>query len=114
MSIDYSCGVVFGWHVSQEEKDQMLERSNYEYEDEFICLDCYRDNSDYIYGVWLSHGPCDGFCTEINIYKLSRNMSDDFMEESYAKLRHMGCDEWVDDEQHPRHLPRMYVVGQVC
>lgn len=114
MSVDYNCGIVLGWRVSQEERDRMVEQSDYEYEDDFICIDCYRDNSDYIYGVWLNRGPCDGLCFEINLFDLSENIPNDFMEESYARLRHMGCEEWVDNEKHPRHQPRMYMVGQVC
>ena len=114
MSVDYKCGIVLGWRVSQEERDQMVEQSDYAYEDDFICLDCYWDNSDYVYGIWLNRGPCDGLCVEINVYDLSKNIPDDFMAESYARLRHMGCGEWADNEQHPRHQPRMYVVGQVC
>lgn len=114
MSVDYSCGIALGWKVSQEERDRMVERSNYEYEDDFICIDCYRDDSDYIYGVWLNRGPCDGLCLEINLFDLSEKIPDDFMEESYARLRHMGCEEWVDNERHSRHQPRMYMIGQVC
>ena len=48
MSVDYNCGIVLGWKVSQEERDRMVEQSDYEYEDDFICVDCYRDDSDYI------------------------------------------------------------------
>lgn len=114
MSVDYSCGIALGWRVSQKERDRMVEQSNYEYEDDFICIDCYRDDSDYIYGVWLNRGPCDGLCFEINLFDLSEKIPDDFMEESYARLRHMGCEEWVDNERHSRHQPRMYMIGQVC
>lgn len=114
MSVDYNCGIAFGWRVNQEERDQMVKQSDYKYEDDFICVDCYRNDSDYIYGVWLSRDPCDGLCFEINLFNLSENIPDNFMEESYAGLRHMGCEEWVDNERHPRHQPRMYIVGQVC
>lgn len=114
MSVDYKCGIVLGWRVSQEERDRMIEQCNYEYEDDFICLEPYRDNSEYIYGIWLRRGDCDDFCVEINLFDLSERIPDDFMEESCARLRHMGCGEWIDDEKHPRHQPRMYVIGQVC
>ncbi len=114
MSVDYNCGIAFGWKVSQTERDAMVAYSDYAYEDDFICVDGYRENGDYIFGVWLCRDSCNGVVYEISLPQLALSIPDDFIMEANTKLRMMGCGDWVDDTKHPRHLPRMYVVGQVC
>ena len=113
MSIRYKSGIVFGWKVTPEEKEMMNEISNYEYEDKFIGLDYY-DEDDCIFGVWVQTIDFESNnCIEINVVSLANKIPNDFLSESCAQLRDMGCGEWMDDSNHPRHFPKMYMIGQV-
>ena len=111
MSVDYSCGIAYGWRVTQEERDQMVQNCDYKYEDEFIILDAYRDSSDYIFGVWLLRGNCDGYCAKIDFHSLFDNLPEHFVNEYIEMLQEMGC-EWANPNN-IRFSPHMYLVGIV-
>ena len=107
MSVDFRAGLAFGWLVSPEEYDEMIE-TTYEYEDDFITINAY--DEDYrVFGVWL-HCIGMGTIKEFNLFELSMDIPPDFMGEWGAKLRAMGKGEWFDEE---RRLPGVFLVGQV-
>ena len=67
MGVDYSAGFAFGWKVSCEERTAMVEAyheatGNYDIEDCFITIDCYREDSGCIFGTWVSYFPEPGYC----------------------------------------------------
>lgn len=111
MSVDYRYGIVYGWRVTQKERDQMIQNCDYEYEDDFILLNAYED-SDYIFGIWLLRGDYEGYCTKIDFYSLFKKLPVNFYDESREKLRQMGC-EWINDSDHKRFHPCLYLVGTV-
>ena len=112
MSVDYRHGIVYGWRVTQEEREQMVQNCDYEYEGDFILLNAYNDDSDYIFGVWLIRGDCDGYCAKIDFYSLFEKLPVDFYDESHKKLQQMGC-KWINDKNHKRFHPCLYLVGTV-
>ena len=112
MSIEFSSEIAFGWKVSREEYNTMNELSNFNYEDNFICVDSWSYSSDYIYGITLCHIN-EGSCIELNLPALSAKIPSDFLSESIAALREMGKDEWFDDPTNPKNHPRLYIIGKV-
>ena len=107
MSVDYNCGIAFGWKISSQEHLEMNSVVDYEYEDDFICVNAFR-SSDYIFGCWLYQCSGDGEIKEINIYDLADKLPDDFYTEALVKLQHMRRPDLADAK------PSIYLVGQVC
>ena len=112
MSVDFSCCIAFGWKVSRQERNEMLEKTDWAYEEGFICINSYDEKTDYIFGVQLSGIDC-GDCIELNVLNLAQYIPDDFLEERTAALRAMGMGDWFDNNNE-RKVPRLYLVGMVC
>ena len=108
MSVDFRSGLAFGWLVSDQERNEMVE-TNWEWEDDFICVDGWSDSSYYIFGIWIYHIDM-GTVKEFNVHDLAEEIPVDFMGEWSAKLRAMGKGAWFDEEQ---RLPGVFLVGQV-
>ena len=108
MSVDYKNGLAFGWLVSSQEYDEMVAKT-WEYQDDFICVDSYTSDSQYIFGIWL-YTVETGTVKEFNINELALTIPVDFMGEWGAKLRDMGKGKWFDEEE---RIPGLYLVGQV-
>lgn len=65
MSVDTTAGFAFGWVVSHEEKEAMIEAyyattGDDDIEDCFIMINSYRSDTDYIFGTWVSYFPEPG------------------------------------------------------
>lgn len=108
MSIEFRAGLAFGWLVTPEEHKEMVE-TNWEWEDDFICVDSWTDDSLYVFGIWIYHIDI-GSIKKFNIGDLADEIPVDFMGEWGAKLRAMGKGAWFDEEQ---RLPGVFLVGQV-
>ena len=108
MSVDFRAGLAFGWLVSDQEHKEMVE-TNWEWEDDFICVDSWSASSYYVFGIWLHHIDM-GTIEEFNLFTLANEIPSDFMGEWGAKLRAMGKGEWFDEE---KRLPGVFLVGQV-
>lgn len=108
MSVEFRAGLAFGWLVTPEEHKEMVE-TNWEWEDDFICIDSWADDSHYVFGIWIYHIDM-GSIKEFNINDLANEIPVDFMGEWGAKLRAMGKGAWFDEEQ---RLPGVFLVGQV-
>lgn len=66
MSVDTRAGFFYGWIVSPEERDAMIEAyeantGNNEIIDCFEPINCFRPNSGYLFGTWLSYFPDPGY-----------------------------------------------------
>lgn len=109
MSVEFRAGLAFGWLVTPEEHKEMVE-TNWNYEDDFICVNNYDpDDEYYVFGIWL-HCIGMGTIKEFNLFELSMDIPSDFMGEWGAKLRAMGKGEWFDEE---KRLPGVFLIGQV-
>ena len=107
MSVDYRSGLAFGWLVTPEEHNEMV-NTCWDYEDDFICVNAYTEDY-YVFGIWL-HCIGMGTIKEFNLFELSMDIPSDFMGEWGAKLRAMGKGEWFDEE---KRLPGIFLIGQV-
>ena len=52
MSVDYSAGVAYGWRLTDQQKDDINEKTDYKYEDDYIPINAYVI-SDWILGEWI-------------------------------------------------------------
>ena len=56
MSVNYRAGIAYGWEFSGEEYKKFNEITKYKYEDDFIILDPYSEDScqqKAIFGIWI-------------------------------------------------------------
>lgn len=65
MSVEYRACIVAGWLVSDIEAYQMNLKSNFEYEDDFVSIDLYRESSKIFGEILLAadDGDLDTFTT---------------------------------------------------
>ena len=106
MSVDYRAGLAIGWKVSSTEHSEMNEVGNYEYEDNFICVNTYDDRSGYIFGEWCCT-ILDGCAEPLDLWSITEELSINF--EAYHKegLRMMGRDDLAALK------PTVYIIHQV-
>ena len=72
MSVEYNSGIAEGWLFTKEERNIFNERTNYEFEDDFIFPDAYDGVGDSIFGQWILKNPNVG--TAINFTTLKSKL----------------------------------------
>lgn len=72
MSVGYSSGIVEGWLFTEEERNIFNERTNYEFEDDFIFPNAYDSVGDSIFGQWILENSNIG--TAINLTTLKSEL----------------------------------------
>ena len=72
MSVEYNSGIAEGWLFTEEERNIFNERTNYEFEDNFIFPNAYDGVGDSIFGQWILKNPNVG--TAINFTTLKSKL----------------------------------------
>ena len=72
MSVDYKAGIAEGWLFTEEERNIFNERTNYEFEDDFIFPNAYDSVGDSIFGQWVLENSNEG--TAINLTTLKSEL----------------------------------------
>ena len=72
MSVEYNSGIAEGWLFTEEERNIFNERTNYEFEDDFIFPNAYDGVGDSIFGRWILKNPNVG--TAINLTTLKSEL----------------------------------------
>lgn len=72
MSVGYSSGIVEGWLFTEEERNIFNERTDYEFEDDFIFPNAYDSVGDSIFGQWILENSNVG--TAINLTTLKSEL----------------------------------------
>ena len=72
MSVEYNSGIAEGWLFTKEERNIFNERTNYEFEDDFIFPNAYDGVGDSIFGRWILKNPNVG--TAINFTTLKSKL----------------------------------------
>lgn len=106
MSVDYRAGIVYGYKVSFDEHCEMNEKSSYKYEDDFICINAYAYNSDYICGTWVKTLP-DGACAPLDLWEISEALPYGYETHLSMVLTAMGRPDLASQK------PQIYLVHQV-
>lgn len=73
MSVGYNSGIVEGWLFTEEERNIFNEKTNYEFEDDFIFPNAYDSVGDSIFGQWALKNPNIG--TAINLLSMKSNLN---------------------------------------
>lgn len=73
MSVGYSSGIAEGWLFTEEERKTFNERTNYEFEDDFIFPDAYDCVGDSIFGQWVLENSNVG--TAVNLLSMKSNLN---------------------------------------
>ena len=103
MSVNYKAILAFGQKFTKEERDAMLEACGYAYEDDFIPIDAYCGDTDYIFGieiVWCNPGQCFAF----NNLTFDNFVPTSTIKRIKEKLTKMGVD---------AHFLSCYLINQV-
>lgn len=106
MSVDYRAGIVYGYKVSYKDYNEMNEKSDYKYEDDFICVNSYDNEPDYILGEWVKV-IFEGTAQPLNMWEIAEALPDNFATFLDERLKVMGRAGLI---QQP---PQVYVVFQV-
>lgn len=94
MSVDYTAGFAFGWHITNDEKWAMIEAyhdktGNYDIEDYFIQINGYREDAGCIFGDWVSYFPEPGYCRKFDS-EMIELPGQEWFDEFVAILRDTG------------------------
>ena len=73
MSVDFRAGIAEGWLFTEEERNIFNERTNYEFEDDFIFPDAYYGEGDSIFGQWVLENSNVG--TAVNLMSMKSNLN---------------------------------------
>lgn len=106
MSVDYRAGIAYGYKVSFDEHCEMNEKSFYEYEDDFICVNSYVYNSDYILGMWVKTLP-DGTCAPLDLWEIADTLPKNYKDTLNEMLEAMGRTDLSQQK------PQIYLIHQV-
>lgn len=109
MSVNYHSGLAYGWKVSHAEYIAMMEACDYKYEDEFICLNFWSGDSDYIFGVWINRlsEDSDEYAHPIDMWEIAENLPSDF------NVTHTKMLIEMEREDLARTLSSLYLIHQV-
>lgn len=99
MSVGYNSGIAEGWLFTEEERNIFNERTNYEFEDDFIFPNAYDGVGDSIFGQWILENFNLG--TAINLTTLKSDLD---LAEWIARLAKGGVT--------PKP-PQVFLVNQV-
>lgn len=98
MSVDYRAGFAFGWKISHQEREQMIETyhkntGSYDIEDYFIHINNYIEDTGCIFGDWISRFPEPGYCRKFDpeMIQIPENWFNEFV----AMLRDAGRSDLV-------------------
>lgn len=104
MSVDFNAILIYGWQVTEEEKEKINEYFNYRYEGNFCYSDYYDEESDVIFGKELLSNA--GYALEINENKLKENKKE--TKKLFNLLKECGLKEIAEEE------PKLYLVAQLA
>ena len=80
MSVDASSYIGYGTIISHEDLQSLPEEFVEQWDDYFICMDCYGMSSDYFVGVILE--TTDSYCfISDNYYGVENNIDNSFVEQ---------------------------------
>ena len=103
MSVNYKAILAFGQKFTKEERVAMLEACDYAYEDDFIPIDAYYGDTDYIFGIeiiWCN--PSEYFAFNDTIF--DNCVPAATIKRIKEKLTEMGVD---------AHFLSYYLINQV-
>lgn len=106
MSVDRRTGLVYGYKVSYKDYNEMNAESDYEYEDDFICVNSYEYESDYILGEWVKV-IFEGAAESLDMWEVAEALPDNFGTLLGEKLEAMGRTNLA------QQAPQIYIVFQV-
>lgn len=106
MSVDYRAGLVYGYKVSYKDYNEMNAKSDYEYEDDFICVNLYDYESDYILGEWVKV-IFEGTAQPFDMWEIAEALPDNFGTLLDEKLEAMGRTDLA------QQAPQVYMVFQL-
>jgi hypothetical protein len=96
MSVDTTAGFAFGWVITREDKEAMIETyhettGNYNIEDCFIQVNAYRSDTAYIFGEWVSYFPEPGHVRKFHLDEALMDFDKEgFFNEYIPMLRDAG------------------------
>ena len=99
MSVDFRAGIAEGWLFTEEERNIFNERTNYEFEDDFIFPNSYDCVGDSIFGQWVLENSNEGTAINLTTFKSELDLA-----EWIARLAKGGVD--------PKP-PQTFLVNQV-
>jgi hypothetical protein len=76
MSVGYSSGIAEGWLFTEEERNIFNERTNYEFEDDFIFPNAYDGVGDSIFGQWILENSNVGTAINLTALKSELNLAE--------------------------------------
>lgn len=109
MSVSYSAMIVYGWEMTNQERDEFNEASEYKYEDDFISADAYWDPELYVFGNVI-HRVSPGFSTDITEIATDpeKVLPANFGEYFHTAFAEAGWEDWENN-----HLPSLLLICQV-
>lgn len=76
MSVDFRAGIAEGWLFTKEERKIFNERTNYEFEDDFIFPNAYDGVGDSIFGQWILENSNVGTAINLTALKSELNLAE--------------------------------------
>ena len=76
MSVEYNSGIAEGWFFTEEERNIFNERTNYEFEDNFIFPNAYDGVGDSIFGQWVLENSNVGTAVNLTTLKSELNLAE--------------------------------------
>lgn len=91
MSVDYSAGVAYGWRITDEQRNDINEKTNYKYEDEYLYINAYV-TSDCILGDWVYQIE-SGTAISVDSFRDDWEFRQDFLDRFLPILKEAGYEE---------------------
>lgn len=91
MSVDYSAGVAYGWRITDEQRNDINEKTNYKYEDEYLSINAYV-TSDCILGDWV-YKIESGTAVSVDSFRDDWEFRQDFLDRFLSILKEAGYEE---------------------
>lgn len=76
MSVGYNSGIAEGWLFTEEERNIFNERTNYEFEDDFIFPNAYDSVGDSIFGQWVLENSNVGTAINLTTFKSELDLAE--------------------------------------
>lgn len=76
MSVEFSSGIVEGWLFTEKERKIFNEKTNYEFEDDFIFPNAYDGIGNSIFGQWILENPNVGTAINFTTLKSELNLAE--------------------------------------